>query len=422
MSNKTAPHQVADKRHWQSKLLTAAVVLTSAIAGAIPSNLFMQIDNPGPTADSLNSQFGTAVAATGKIIYIGAPAYDQAAVDTGAVFAFNQKTGASLGGPIFGGFAAAGDFVGTAITANNKYWVVGAPGSTIAGNANAGRILLVFNRIGDGVPIDNPLPGLGDNFGASVAIYKDTIAIGAPKDTGPGGGPGGSGAAYMLNVRVGAAVIGLIDPGATVGDTAGKSVAVSKDYIVVGCPGRTVGGFAGSGAATVFSATTGAYITTINDPFPAADNNFGTAVAVSKTLISVGAPNTDLVLGTTPTSNVGVVYQFDGRTGSLVRQLSAFSSPTGAHFGSSLATDGKLLVVGSPDEFSGFDNGGVTHTFNYKTGVIIRNNVSNHPVTGGNFGKAAVVLKGGKYAVGEPFGQDASSNIVGAAYMYNKYP
>jgi hypothetical protein len=407
-------------RRYVTRIVVASIIAHAASAVAIPSNLKVQLDNPGPLPNALNSQFGAAIAATGKIVFVGAPAYDQAFADSGAVFAFSQKTGAPIGGPLFSSVANAGDFVGSSLAANKKYWVTGAPGTTVAGAANAGSIIIVFIHPGDGVPINNPLPGIGDNFGASVALYKDLLAIGAPKDT-LTGGPTGSGVAFLMDLKTPSPPVQLSDPGAATGDTAGKSVAIGKDYVVVGCPGRQVGIYPGAGVAVVFSTTTHAYLMTLTPIAPETDGGFGTSVAVSGTLVSVGSPNVDDPNGGFPVHDAGAVYQYDARTGAQLRQLPA-QPEIDAHFGSTLATDGKLLVVGSPDYDGAVADIGKTSTYKYKTGEFIRPNLSENPTLGGNYGRSATVLKGGRYAVGEPFAKDASANIVGAAYIYNKWP
>ncbi|MGI8906912.1 MAG: hypothetical protein ACR2IE_10525 [Candidatus Sumerlaeaceae bacterium] len=402
-------------------IIAAALLASAGLIHAIPPNFAVQLNNPGPLGSALNSQFGIAIAGTGKVVYVGAPTFDQDGTDSGAVFAFDQKTGAYQGRPSFGAFSAADNKIGTALAANKKYWIVGAPGTTLSANLNAGRVFILSARGLPSLYIDNPAPGVGDNFGAALALYKTLLVIGAPKDTAPGGGPAGSGAAYLVNLKTGLTLVGLIDPGAAAGDTAGASVAVSKDYIVVGAPGRQVGGFAGAGAVAVFDAKTAAYLGTLTDPSPNTDDAFGSAVAISGSLVTVGSPNSEYITDAVYT-NAGAVFQFDAATRTLVRELPENTYNDGGHRGAAMATDGKLLIVGKPDFYYSGPNAGSTTTYKYKTGEAIRENISENPVAGGNFGKAVAAFKGGRYAVGEPFGQDTSGNIVGAAYMYNKYP
>lgn len=403
--------------------LCAAAATAHALMWGIPPNLQAELSNPGPFPASANSGFGAAVAATGKVVFVGAPTFDQAGLtDTGAVFAYDQKTGAPVAGPLFGSLAGTANFVGTSLAANKRYWAAGGPGVKAGGFTDSGGVILVVNRTGDGVPLENPDPAAGDNFGAAVALYQNYLVIGAPKDTGPGGGPASSGAAFLLNLKTGLAMLGLIDPNASPGDLAGTSVAVSKRYVVVGTPGRAAGALGAAGVATVFDAKTGAYIRTLTAPVPATNDLFGSAVAATAKSILVGSPGSDYTAGGPTVSHAGLVFEYDANTGALQRTFAADQPSDGSHFGSSLSTDGKLLIVGAPDDTGVSSGAGTTDTYNYKTGAHLRVNLSERPVAGAKYGSAVAVLKGGRYVVGEIFGTDVSAHLVGNAFLYNRYP
>src|SRR3989442_10363087 len=60
-------------------------------------------------------------------------------------------------------------------------------------------------------------------------------------------------------------------------------------------------------------------------------------------------------------------------------------------FGSSVATDGRLVVVGSPFETAGQPFSGRVYIFNAKTGDLLFTLASPNPDLGGNFGWSVAV-------------------------------
>ena len=84
----------------------------------------------------------------------------------------------------------------------------------------------------------------------------------------------------------------------------GMSVAIDGDFIVVGVPYDNVGGVS-SGTAKVFDRLTGA-VQVIPNPSADAGDCFGYDVAISGTLVAVGAPYDD-----TDNHDAGRVYVFD---------------------------------------------------------------------------------------------------------------
>ncbi len=159
-------------------------------------------------------------------------------------------------------------------------------------------------------------PGVNDGFGRSVAIWGDTLAIGAAYEDGSGTGVGASqaqdaatdsGAVYLFQFAGGSwsqeSYVKSSDTGA--GDYFGFAVALSEDRLVVGVPGEdgdsngVNGGpnddLGSSGCAHMFEYIGGhwhqeAYIKPSN---PGALDMFGQAVAVSADGIAIGAPFED---------------------------------------------------------------------------------------------------------------------------------
>ncbi len=229
-------------------------------------------------------------------------------------------------------------------------------------------------------------PGENDSFGWSVAIYGDTIVVGAPfEDSNASGVNGnqaddsaaGSGAAYVF-VRSGSTWTQqayLKASNTDAGDAFGSSVAVRSDTIVVGAPqeASNATGVDGdqadnsatwAGAAYVFVRDAGvwtqqAYLKASNTD---AGDLFGSSVALTGDRAAIGAygeasgasgVNGDQADNSAPSS--GAVYVF-ARSGAIWTQeayLKASNTDAGDVFGYSLAMHSFRLVVGAPVEASG---------------------------------------------------------------------
>ena len=95
---------------------------------------------------------------------------------------------------------------------------------------------------------------------------------------------------------------------------------------------------------------------TLSNPGPAADDNFGNAVAVQGSRVLVGAPFDD-----TTAANSGAAYFYDLSSGTPTVPVYTFINPVpGANdnFGNSVALEGTLLVIAAgEDDTAGVDTG-----------------------------------------------------------------
>jgi hypothetical protein len=150
--------------------------------------LIRSLQKPKPAA---NDQFGLSMAVLGNTLIIGAPGDSAGKKSAGAVYLFDADTGAlqqTLQNPT----PVAGEQFGTAVAAFGGSILIGAPadGATKPGaaylfDAASGTLLQSFQ---------NAKPAAGDGFGTSVAAGAEGYLIGAPGDkTDPNTG----GAAYL---------------------------------------------------------------------------------------------------------------------------------------------------------------------------------------------------------------------------------
>jgi hypothetical protein len=119
----------------------------------------------------------------------------------------------------------------------------------------------------------------------------------------------------------------------------GASVAVSETYAVVGEPAYDLA-VPKPGAVHIYNATTGAFMRTLK-PLDSIDSDgFGSSVAVQGKFLLVGA-NRRMSPGQ------GAAYLFDLATGKQLRKIDAFEHAD--FFGSSVAISGDLLFVSAPE-------------------------------------------------------------------------
>ena len=233
--------------------------------------------------------------------------------------------------------------------------------------------------------------GTVDNFGSSVALFGDTLAVGSIGEasgvTGvnPVGGQAdnsapGAGAVYVFK-RSGTtwtqqAYLKASNTGA--GDNFGRSVALSGDTLAVGSIGEAsgatgvnrAGGQAdnsapGAGAVYVFerSGTTWTQQAYLKASNTGAGDFFGTSVALSGDMLAVGAAGeSSEATGVNPAGGqadnsapgAGAVYVFERSGTTWTQQVYLKASNTGAvdNFGWSVALSGDTLAVGAYGEDS----------------------------------------------------------------------
>jgi trimeric autotransporter adhesin len=371
--------------------------------------------------------FGYSVAVSGDTVVVGAPQEDSsslginstpnelAAGSAGAAYVFTQSGGvwsqqAYLKPASAGPGGQAGDHFGFSVAISGDIVVVGAPmedsssvgvNSTPLEGATDSGAAYVFIR-GGGVwtqqaYLKPPVVGIskaaaGFEFGWSVAISGDTVAVGAYNEpssstgvnSSPNEGASGAGAAYVFARSGGAwSQQAYLKPGAVgtsqANDHFGAAIAVSGDTVVVGAfqedssstgvnstPNELSGG---AGAAYVYVRSFGAWSQQAYLK-PAVVGNqgqaghfFGTSVAVSGDIVAVGAnheSSSTLGINTTPNESAGssgAVYVFVRNTGvwsqqAYVKPSAVGTTQAGDNFGISVALSGDTMVVGADGEGS----------------------------------------------------------------------
>jgi hypothetical protein len=206
-----------------------------------------------------------------------------------------------------------------------------------------------------------PFDGVnGDDFGFALALHRDTLVVGSRLDDDAGTS---SGSAYVFHRHQGGTnnwglAKKLTADDAAGGDEFGFSVAVEGDTIAVGAH-NDVQNSIGSGSAYVFARNTGGS----NNwgqvkkliPFDGlSTDDYGHSVAVDGDIVAVGANRHDH-----PGNDTGTVYIYERDLGgttnyALRKELLSPTALNNDQFGYAIALDRDKLVVGAP--FSGLDN------------------------------------------------------------------
>ena len=322
----------------------------------------------------LDAGFGRAVAVHGDAIVVGAYQEDHGMQsDAGAAYVFTRPaTGwtdmtqtARLTAYEDEGENPAGDEFGSSVAVHEDTIVVGAPEDGSAKGA-----AYIFTRPNNGWTSTSTAAKLagqtgGDRFGRSVAVYRDTVVVGAPEQ-----GDDAQGRAYVFTKSAATGVwddwdgkyardatARLQAPNRGNGDRFGRAVALEDDTIVVGAPYRD--GPSNSGSAYVFTRSGGGWASTSTaaklTASDAADNDeFGLSVAVDGDTVVVGARQTDHTNEDgEDVNNSGSAYVFakpdTGWTSTTTaKKLTAYDASGNDLFGHSVAADGGAIVVGAP--------------------------------------------------------------------------
>eukprot|EP01043_Picozoa_sp_COSAG02_P069712 COSAG02_NODE_12062_length_1604_cov_64.968771_1_plen_362_part_00 len=276
------------------------------------------------------------------------------------------------------------------------------------------------------------LSGLRNSFGSSVAVDGEVLVVGAYKDNNAGGNEAGAVYVFVHDAGSGAwsEAQKLLASDGSQDDVFGWSVAVDGEVLVVGAYGDDNAGGNDAGAVYVFVRDAGSGAWSEAQKLLASDGSqddfFGWSVAVDGEVLVVGAYGDDNAGG----NDAGAVYVFVRDAGSgawseaqkLLASDGSHDGFRGDRFGSSVAVDGEVLVVGAyKDNNAGGNEAGAVYVFVRDAGSgawseaqkLLASDGSQDDVFGWSVAVDGEVLVVGAYG-----DDNAGGNDAGAVYVF----
>ena len=389
------------------------------LSSAAPTIPVVTLNTPSPaTGDT----FGRSVAISGTLLAVGAPYEDTGASDAGSAYVYDLSSATpmvpvvTLNNPSF----SMGGRFGSSIAISGTFLVASAPnqGKAYIYDLNSGTPLIPV------LILSNPSPAPGDVFGVTVATSGNRVVVGVPN-----GSPktatnvGRVFVYYPTNVLPTVPVATLTNPNLAIGDDFGSSVAVSGSLVVVGA-GSDSTGARSAGSAYVFdldSTTPAVPVATLRNPSPAIGDWFGSSVAISGMHVVVGTSGDD-----TGAVNAGSAYVYDLSRATPTVPIATLNNPNPLAsdlFGRSVAISGARVVVGAPDRFAGALCAGIAYVYDLSSGTpTIPVSVLNNPVPDqyDRFG-SSVAIDGTTVSIGIP-GDGATASGKGSACIFGPSP
>jgi hypothetical protein len=297
--------------------------------------------------------FGNSVAIDGDTVVVGASLDDVGAVaDQGSAYVYNRVAGVwTQAQRLNAAGGAATDLFGAAVAISADTIVVGAPQDDVGANANQGSAYVFLRAAGVWSQQAQLLAGDGagaDAFGRAVAVSGETALVGAPLDDLVAGADAGSAYVFLRAAGVWTQQSKLASAVAAANDFFGTAVALSGDTALVGAPQDDVLAAVDQGTATVFTRSGVAWTpqATLVAADGTAGDQFGIAVAVDTNTAVIGAA-VDAV-GALVGAGAAYATVRTGTTWCLQTRFTARDAAAGDRFGSAVAVSGARLLAGAP--------------------------------------------------------------------------
>lgn len=257
---------------------------------ATETQLFKLLSSDGAAGDD----FGRSVSIASSFVLIGSPRDDDNGTASGSAYQFDPATGSQVA-KILPNDGASKDRFGQSVLAYYAFGLsmltpsmaIGAPGDDDEGSAS-GSVYIFERPMSVFTQTDKITPSLldaSDAFGSSLASNGTTLVVGAPGDD--------TGVTYLFNaIDFDVVPLLLVPSDGASGDAFGTTVGINYPNIVVGSYRNDENG-SNAGAAYVYDVVTGYQIGKLLADDGAADDEFGTAVAISIDYVFVGAPKDD---------------------------------------------------------------------------------------------------------------------------------
>jgi len=341
------------------------------LASITPTIPVFTLTNPSP---AVNDQFGTSVAISGTKVAVGAHLDDTTGSQAGSVYVYDLGDDTPTVPVAVLHEPSPSSSFGFAIGISGSLIVVGAHfNDTGSVNAGAAYIYDMNSEIPTvpSVTLYNPSPTEGDRFGRAVAISGTRVVVGVYLDD---TGATDSGVAYVYDIGSETPTTPLAtlnNPTPGLGDWFGATVSISGTHVIVGAQHDNTGA-GDAGSAYVYDIDNDLPtipICTLNNPSPTSSDQFGFSVAISGTRAVVGARFVDA--GATDS---GRVYVYDVNNGTPSVPVAVLNNPSPAlndQFGFSVAIDETTVAIGTPYDDSTLEDAGSVYLFGPTPEIIV---------------------------------------------------
>jgi len=313
----------------------------------------------GPNLD----KFGVSVNIDGTRAVIGASMNDDQAQNAGSAYIFDYSNGSwSLTTQLHANDASESDWFGSSVSLSGDKLIVGAPGENTEGT-NAGSVY-IFDLIG-GIWTQTHKINLSslnahDRFGTSVAIDGNRIIVGAY-------------GVDFTGINVGAAYIFYFNganwdftkelkasDGSNL-DSFGETVSLDDNRVIIGAQREDTN----TGSAYIFDFDNGNWTETVKltaDVDATTNAYFGRSLSLDGDQVLIGANQENF--------NTGAVYHYSlnsqNSTWELTQKLTANDASTDDFFGTSVALDNNIILVGANNgDNTNNSDAGATYVFQY---------------------------------------------------------
>jgi hypothetical protein len=311
------------------------------------------------------NQFGYSVAVSGDTVLVGVRGDDIGpSFDRGSVFVYTRSGDIWIQqAQLTASDGATQDQFGFSIAFSGNTALIGAPGDQFAGEDQGAAY--VFVRSGsiwsEQAKLTASDGAVNDQFGFAVALSGDRALVGAPLDNEVGVDQGSS---YVF-IRSGVAwsqEAKLIASDGAANDQFGTSVALAGDTALIGAPTDDVGVDVDAGSAYVFvrGGTSWGEQSQVRAIDRAGNDQFGRSVTLSGDTALIGAHLDDV--GAVDQGSA-YVYVRDGSTWIAHSKLTASDGAANDWFGFRLALSGDIAVIGARSDDVGAVDQGSAYTF-----------------------------------------------------------
>jgi len=371
-----------------------------------------------------DTHFGTSVAISDQTIIGGAPddtRYGEP-TESGSAFVFTLVSGTwQPQQRLTASYQVAEDHFGASVDVFGDTAAVGAPDDDVLLALDAGRVF-VFTRSGTSwthaADLTASDSGTDNHFGTSVSVVSPFVLVGAPDDDHASGVDAGSAYVYTETGGVWSQRQKIVAADGEADDRFGAAVDLGWGVAVIGAPDDNHGTFGiDAGSAYIFESVAGTWFQDekLLAPDGAISDHFGFSVAIWGTTALVGSPFDE---GPNVT-NTGSAHLYSNDGGSWGHEEILYGHwGTGLFnqaFGTAVAADGDTMVVGTPSSEMRS-----AHVF-IRDGdhwVLQQELISHQGFLFNDYFGYAVDISGDTVVVGASYGSTAAIDNSGRAYVF----